>query len=299
MVGVIVIHAVAVRQFSGDAQGYHLVVGGKGGDLQLVLSTVYHLGELRYLVPWDYYREFTDGEFAPYVQVAVPYCLGDSFDPNPLPDGPSKQLCRVVATTPDLFDKIEFGADSRGRPKRYGFREGRNFRAENAYEAVLGSMVAARTGVKVGDLINPSHGLSPAATTRCTTPSRSSLASSSPTGTANDRAVFVNLEGFYLGEGHALSEAVAEQRAESREKPSAPRARPGSIRHAGCSCPSKLFDQNGASRSSRCRRAKREVSADVGAQQRGQPDGLQPILTTADQQGPEPHRPAPWLRRGW
>ena len=30
MIAVIVIHSVTVRQFSQDAQGYHLIVGGKG-----------------------------------------------------------------------------------------------------------------------------------------------------------------------------------------------------------------------------------------------------------------------------
>ena len=35
MILVIVIHEVTVQQFSSDAQGYHLIVGGsKGGDAQ-------------------------------------------------------------------------------------------------------------------------------------------------------------------------------------------------------------------------------------------------------------------------
>ena len=46
MILVIVIHDVTVEQFENDAQGYHLIVGGsKGGDLQLVMTTVFHLGE--------------------------------------------------------------------------------------------------------------------------------------------------------------------------------------------------------------------------------------------------------------
>ncbi|NOY30105.1 MAG: ABC transporter permease, partial [Planctomycetes bacterium] len=44
MILVIVIHEVTVEQFSSDAQGYHLIVGGsKGGDIQLVMNTVFHL----------------------------------------------------------------------------------------------------------------------------------------------------------------------------------------------------------------------------------------------------------------
>lgn len=237
MVGVIVIHSVTVKQFRGDAEGYHLIVGGKGGDLQLVLSTVYHLGTLRYLVPYDYYREFTDGEYAGLVEVAVPYCLGDSFDPRPNADGTSERTYRVVATTPDLFDKINYSSGDDGEPIGYTFSAGENFRADHAFEAVLGSMVAARTGVKVGDKINPSHGLSGGDDKHDAFVVTGVL---DPTGTANDRAVFVNLEGFYLGEGHALSEKTAESRAAPGPRGPAQIDSP-----RGTIIPERLFDQEG------------------------------------------------------
>ncbi len=237
MVGVMVIHSVTVKQFQGDAQGYHLIVGGKGGDLQLVLSTVYHLGELRYLLPYDFYREFTDGKYADLVEVAVPYCLGDSFDPRPGPDGPSDQLFRVVATTPDLFDKIEFGATDDGTPRKYTFREGENFRADHAYEAVLGSVVAARSGVKVGETINPTHGLSGRDEKHDAFVVTGIL---DTTGTANDRAVFVNLEGFYLGDGHALSKQTTDARVVS-----GPTGPSQAEQVAGQLVPAKLYDRDG------------------------------------------------------
>lgn len=203
MVGVIVVHAVTVKQFSSDAQGYHLIVGGKGGDLQLVLSTVYHLGEARYTLPYSFYREFVDGSYADLTEVAVPYCLGDSFDPNPGEEGPSGDLFRVVATTSDLFDKIEYGTSADGSPLSYQFSSGKNFRQDRAFEAVLGSVVASRSGVKVGDYINPTHGISGRGDVHDAFLVTGILEA---TGTANDRAVFVNIEGFYLLEGHALSE---------------------------------------------------------------------------------------------
>ena len=56
MIAVIVIYGVAVRQFDQSAQGYHLIVGGKGGSLQLVLSTVYHIGQPLYPIPYTYYQ---------------------------------------------------------------------------------------------------------------------------------------------------------------------------------------------------------------------------------------------------
>ena len=97
MIAVLVIHSVAVRQFEQDAQGYHLIVGGKGGALQLVLSTVYYLGQPLYPIPYTYYEKFLPGgEFADYTEVAVPECLGDSYV------APNNEVFRIVATTPDL-----------------------------------------------------------------------------------------------------------------------------------------------------------------------------------------------------
>jgi len=48
MIAVIVIYGVTVKQFEQNAQGYHLIVGSKGGSLQLVLSTVYYVGQPLY-----------------------------------------------------------------------------------------------------------------------------------------------------------------------------------------------------------------------------------------------------------
>jgi putative ABC transport system permease protein len=199
MIAVMVIHSVTVRQFSSDAQaqGYHLIVGGKGGELQLVLSTVYYIGQPLYPIPYSYYKKFVDGEFADVTSVAIPECLGDSYV------APNGALFRVVGTTPDLFDKIQYGAYADGTPKRYEFQPGgRNFKTENFFEAVVGSVVAAQSGLKVGDQINPTHGIDSGGHKHGAFTVVGIL---KPTGTANDRAVFINIEGFYLLEGHALS----------------------------------------------------------------------------------------------
>ena len=61
MIAVIVIYGVTVRQFDQNAQGYHLIVGGKGGSLQLVLSTVYHIGQPLYPIPYSVLPEVSAG----------------------------------------------------------------------------------------------------------------------------------------------------------------------------------------------------------------------------------------------
>jgi putative ABC transport system permease protein len=207
MICVLVIHSVAVRQFSQDAQGYHMIVGGKGGELQLVLSTVYHLGQPLYPIPYSYYEKFTKGEFKPYTELAIPVCLGDSYE------SPSGRMFRVVGTTPDLFDKIEYGMNSDNTPKHYEFQPGgRNFKTGNYYEAVVGSVVAAQSGLKVGDEVYPTHGLTSDGHKHGGFKVVGIL---KPTGTANDRAVFINIEGFYLLEGHALTPEQEQAAAES------------------------------------------------------------------------------------
>ena len=206
MICVIVINSVAVRQFSQDAQGYHLIVGnGKGSPMDLVMSTVFHIGKPLYPIPYDYYREFTDGKFAGSVEVAVPYCMGDSFVVG-------DRIFRVIGTTPDLFDKIKYSAESDGTPIGYQFSDGRSFKLENCFEAVVGSIVAAQAGLKVGDPINPTHGIGGEGDEHDAFKIVGVLA---PTGTANDRAVFVNMEGFYLLEGHAMP--VKEGAVQTRE----------------------------------------------------------------------------------
>jgi len=196
MILVIVIHDVTVEQFENDAEGYHLIVGGsKGGDLQLVMTTVFHLGKPLYPIPWSYYKKFVDGQFARYTKVAVPYCLGDSFHH----DG---SQFRVVGTSPDLFGKIAYGSNADGTEKRYEFEAGENFKTENFFDAVIGATVARKTGFKVGDTFEPTHGVSSGGDKH---QQFTIVGVLGPTGTANDRALFVNIEGFFLLEGHALT----------------------------------------------------------------------------------------------
>lgn len=229
---VIVVHSVAVRQFSQDAQGYNLIVGsGKGSEMELVLGTVFHIGKPLNLLPYDVYREFTDGKYAGSVEVAVPYCMGDSFIVG-------ENVYRVVATTPDLFNEIKYTTDADGNLLGYEFAEGRNFKLENAFEAVVGSVVAAQAKLKVGDVINPTHGISASGDKHDAFKVVGVLA---PTGTANDRGVFANAEGFYLLEGHARTDL----KEEDIERPIGPRGPAKIDSPRGALPPPVLYDNEG------------------------------------------------------
>ena len=211
VVAVLSIHGVIQSSFRNNANlGYNVIVGAKGGKLQLTLNSVYYLSQPIENISYDFYMEFLgqaareqeltnalrphgdrrDGEFAPYVEAAIPLCLGDYFG-----------RFRVVGTTPDMFEKLKFGPEG---DREYEFVQGRNMQRrsdENGFfEAVVGSTVAAEMGVQLGDHISTTHGDPEGEGHGRKFTVVGILA---PSGTPNDRAAFVNMEGFYLMKGHA------------------------------------------------------------------------------------------------
>ena len=211
---VLAIYGIVTDAFrNNSAVSYNIVVGPKGSALQLTLNSVYYLSQPIENLPYTEYMEFMpqsqraeqvrkyggseslgdrDGKYAGYVTggFAIPLTLGDYFGEF-----------RVVGTTPEFFELLRHGPDSE---QPFEFAQGRNFATtsdENGFfEAVVGSRVAAEQNVKAGDIFYPTHG----------DPEGKGHADSfrivgvlAPTGTPNDRATFVNMEGFYLMEGHA------------------------------------------------------------------------------------------------
>lgn len=188
VVAVLVIHGVIGDSFKRNSGlGYNMIVGAKGGKLQLVLNTVFYLSSPVENIPWSYYQEFKKpgGIFTSSVERAIPVCLGDYYENY-----------RVVGTTPLMFDNFEYM-----RGHKYEFSSGENFKQENFFDSVIGATVARETQLKVGDKFNPTHG-APGGR-KHDEDSFTVTGILAPTGTPNDRAVFVNMEGFYLLSGHA------------------------------------------------------------------------------------------------
>ncbi|QDU26167.1 outer membrane-specific lipoprotein transporter subunit LolE [Anatilimnocola aggregata] len=133
-----------------------------------------------------------NGKYGPQIDLAIPVCLGDYFG-----------KFRVVGTTPQFLDELVFDIE---RNRKYEFAQGRNFQqrsAENGYfEAVVGAKVAREMDVHLGDKISPAHG-DPEGHLHERKFTVVGILKSS--GTPNDSAVFVNIEGFYLMEDHAKS----------------------------------------------------------------------------------------------
>ena len=61
VVAVLSIHGLVSQSFkSNNSFGYNIIVGARGGGLQLTLNTVYYLGQPVENVPYEYYLAFCD-----------------------------------------------------------------------------------------------------------------------------------------------------------------------------------------------------------------------------------------------
>lgn len=219
VVGVMVIHGVVSQTFRRSGEGYDLIVGAKGSRLELVLNTVYHIGKPVGTLPYEYYEEFESGRFAGDVELAVPCCMGGNY-----------KGFRVVGTTPDMFDEIPFSRREaelsvdeeqinrgnmtqeeiqeevrRRSQKKFAdsktlFSDGDNFGWGDFYSGVIGATVARKTGLKVGETFRPVHGFD--AEQGEEHDEFTVVGILKPTGSANDRALFINIEGFWEIHSH-------------------------------------------------------------------------------------------------
>ena len=177
---------------SGSGLGYNMIVGAKGSPLQLVLNSVYLISKPIENISWDFYQQFlpaaerpdgVDGTFAASTKTAVPICMGDYY-----------RGFRVIGTNTTYFDRLTIGD---GRP--FAFSAGRNFRDDEFFGGVLGATVAAKLGLKPGDPFAPTHGADDGKVHDPFTVTGILARTDTPV----DRGVFVNMEGFYLQDGHA------------------------------------------------------------------------------------------------
>jgi len=126
--------------FTGVNEGFDAVLGARGSKLQLVLNAVFHLesspGNLSF-------SDFQDIQKNPNVELAVPIAVGDNYHGY-----------RLVGTTLEFFDRTEYAPG-----KRFAISKGSRYFDPTLREAVVGSFVARKLGLKPGDTFHPFHGL--------------------------------------------------------------------------------------------------------------------------------------------
>jgi putative ABC transport system permease protein len=123
--------------FSGAISKVDLIVGPRTGTLSLLLYSVFHVGSPTHNVSM---RAVEFARAQPEVEWVVPFSLGDGFRGFP-----------VVGTTPDFFSRYKYRD---GQPVTLS--AGRVFAGDG--EVVVGSSVAGKFGLKLGDKIVLSHG---------------------------------------------------------------------------------------------------------------------------------------------
>jgi putative ABC transport system permease protein len=183
VVSVIVIHNVISDSFNRSAQGYDLIIGPKGSALEVVLSTVFYLKAPVGTVPREFLDELETGKYSNAVEHAIPVTIGHHY-----------RMCPVIGTSQDFFTKLEFMGG-----KKYVFTEGRNFETDAHYEAVVGARAKIKGGLKLGDEFRPADlgDYSDAANDQEDHSPFKVVGFLGATGTPNDNAIFVNINGFY------------------------------------------------------------------------------------------------------
>jgi len=136
--GVEKVRTGARASFADTISGTDLIVGARSGSVQLLLYSVFRIGNATNNVTW---QSFEDIAARPEVDWIVPISLGDSH-----------RQFRVMGTTPAFFDRYRYRGD-----RSLVFAEGNGL--DDLYDAVIGSDVAAALGYSVGDPIVVAHGL--------------------------------------------------------------------------------------------------------------------------------------------
>ncbi len=138
LLGVEKVRNGARQSFADTISGTDLIVGARSGSIQLLLYSVFRIGNATNNITWASYSEIAK---QPEVAWAVPLSLGDSH-----------RGFRVLGTTPDYFKHYRYR-----RTNTLEFREGQPF--ADLFDAVLGADVAHTLGYKLGDRVVIAHGL--------------------------------------------------------------------------------------------------------------------------------------------
>lgn len=119
------------KKFSDNIDNIDIVLGAQGSPLQLILSSVYQVdaptGNIDYTEAKKWMKH-------PFVASAIPLAFGDNY-----------RGFRIVGTTPEYLTK--YGA---------AVTNGKVFSKD--FEVVVGSSIAQKMGLKVGDKFFGSHG---------------------------------------------------------------------------------------------------------------------------------------------
>jgi len=174
LLGVDIIRVQAKDNFTNTVSDTDLIVGSRSGSVQLLLYSIFHIGNATNNVSWKSYNKITSH---PRVKWSVPISLGDSH-----------KGYRVIGTTQDIFNYYKYG-----KGNVLHFSKGGNF--SDTYDAVIGSKVAKSLGYEISNKIIISHGITNADFAEHKDSPFTISGILKPTGTPLDKSILISLRG--------------------------------------------------------------------------------------------------------
>ncbi|MGR5232320.1 ABC transporter permease [Vibrio rotiferianus] len=173
LLGVERIRTQAKDSFANTISGTDLIIGGRSGQVNLLLYSVFRIGNATNNIDWKSYQEFANHRA---VDWTIPISLGDSH-----------KGFRVMGTNHSYFEHYKYGSK-----QPLTFSDGKEF--NNLFETVLGSDVAKQLGYNIGSEIIIAHGISDVGFSRHDNLPFKVVGILEPTGTPVDKTVHVSLE---------------------------------------------------------------------------------------------------------
>ncbi|MFN9068732.1 MAG: ABC transporter permease, partial [Bdellovibrionales bacterium] len=182
------LRSAAQEGFTQTVSQVDLLVGARGGSLQLLLFSVFNVGSATNNVSIESYQKWKSH---PSIQWTIPYSLGDSF-----------QGYRVVGTDENFFQHYRF----RGQQK-IEFKSGQAF--QNLQEVVISEKAAQDFDLKIGSEVTITHGVTKGVGVLDHDDRPFKVVGIlNSTGTALDQSVYISLESMeliHLPEGESAS----------------------------------------------------------------------------------------------
>ena len=160
--------------FSSAVSGTDIIVGARGGSLQLLLYSIFRIGNAPNNLSWESYNDFLNDK---RVKWTIPISLGDSH-----------RGYRVLGTNQDYFKYFRYGSK-----KKLEFAKGESF--SKIFDAVIGSEVAIKFNYKVNEKIIIAHGTGKKSFLKHDDRPFKVVGILKPTGTPVDQSLHVSLEG--------------------------------------------------------------------------------------------------------
>lgn len=165
----------ARASFASTISGTDLVVGARSGSINLLLYSVFRIGNATNNIRWDSFEHFANSK---QVKWAIPMSLGDSH-----------RGYRVMGTTEAYFEHYHYG-----RGQALQLASGRAF-ATDPFEVVLGAEVAEALHYKLGEQIVLAHGVASISLVKHDDKPFTVVGILQRTGTPVDRTLHISLGG--------------------------------------------------------------------------------------------------------